>query len=146
MAGLIMNQTIAPESAGAGFASPKIRKDRDSSFLAHGQRNQTPYFLHLVCQWSADGLLFHSLTAPVEQLPAGLPARTELFSSANQRAKGTILFVLLSRGRSRDAQRLGNASRDRKNETGAGVAQARPVIRPVFPRLRDCSAFSFILQ
>jgi len=40
MAGLITNQTIAPESVGAGFASPKIRKDRDSSFLAHGQRNQ----------------------------------------------------------------------------------------------------------
>jgi hypothetical protein len=30
------------------------------------------------------------------------------------------------------------ASRDRKNETGAGVAQARPVIRPVFPRRRTC--------
>ncbi len=32
----------------------------------------------------------------------------------------------------------GNACRDRKNETGAGVAQARPVIRPVFPRRRIC--------
>ena len=31
-------------------------------------------------------------------------------------------------------------SRDRKNETGAGVAQARPVIRPVFPRRRTCYA------
>ena len=40
MAGPIKNHTIAPESVGAGFASPKIRKDRDSSFLAHGQRNQ----------------------------------------------------------------------------------------------------------
>ena len=39
-----------------------------------------------------------------------------------------IIFVL----------RLHNASRDRKNETGAGVAQARPVIRPVFPRRRTC--------
>jgi len=33
---------------------------------------------------------------------------------------------------------LPNASRDRKNEAGAGVAQARPVIRPVFPRRRTC--------
>ena len=41
MAGQITNQTIAPESVGTGFASPKVRKDRDSSFLAHGQRNQT---------------------------------------------------------------------------------------------------------
>ena len=31
-----------------------------------------------------------------------------------------------------------NASRERKNETGAGVAQARPVIRPVFPPRRKC--------
>ena len=34
--------------------------------------------------------------------------------------------------------RLSNASRERKNETGAGVAQARPVIRPVFPPRRKC--------
>jgi len=65
MAGLIMNQTIAPESVGTGFASPKIRKDRDSSFLAHGQRNQTPCFLHLVCFLVFYGLLFHSLTPVV---------------------------------------------------------------------------------
>ena len=51
MAGPIKNHTIAPESVGAGFASPKIRKDRDSSFLAHGQRNQTPCFFSF-------GLLF----------------------------------------------------------------------------------------
>ena len=65
MAGLIKNQTIAPESVGTGFASPKIRKDRDSSFLAHGQRNQTPCFLHLVCCLVCYGLLFHSLTPVV---------------------------------------------------------------------------------
>jgi len=62
MAGLIKNQTIAPESVGTGFAPPKIRKDRDSSFLAHGQRNQNPCFLHLVCFLVFYGLLFHSLT------------------------------------------------------------------------------------
>jgi len=45
---LIMNQTIAPESVGAGFASPKIRKDRDSSFLAHRQSTQADsLFLNL---------------------------------------------------------------------------------------------------
>ncbi len=38
---MITNQTIAPESVGKEFASPKIRKDRVSSFLAHGQLNQT---------------------------------------------------------------------------------------------------------
>jgi len=75
MAGLIKNQTIAPESVGAGFASPKIRKDRDSSFLAHDQRNQTPCFLHLVCCLIRYGLLFHSLTPVVTgngQTGAGL--------------------------------------------------------------------------
>jgi hypothetical protein len=41
---------------------------------------------------------------------------------------------------------LHNASRDRKNETGAGVAQARPVIRPIFPCRRDCyGSYSLIL-
>ena len=75
MAGPIKNHTIAPESVGAGFASPKIRKDRDSSFLAHGQRNQTPCFLHLVCFLVFYGLLFHSLTRVVTgngQTGAGL--------------------------------------------------------------------------
>ena len=75
MAGPIKNHTIAPESVGAGFASPKIRKDRDSSFLAHDQRTQTPFFFIWSAVWFVYGLLFHSLTRVVTgngQTGAGL--------------------------------------------------------------------------